>query len=257
MNPKGSLKSRLKEGKLVVGSWITLGHPAIAEIMANAGFDWLSIDLEHSVISLDQAEQLIRTADLCGAAPLARVTSNDPSQIKRVMDAGAHGVIVPQVNTVDDARRAVGSMYYPPKGSRGVGLARAQGYGATFENYNKWLADEAVVIVQIENKMAVDNMEAILDVEDVDGYIIGPYDLSASMGIAGQFDHSEFKGQIERIKSIGRKLKKPGGIHVVEPDVEQLKKRVDEGFTILAYSVDIRMIDVSSQIGLTAIKERR
>src|ERR1700682_2031066 len=102
-----SLKQSLSQGNLTIGSWITLGHPALGEIMARAGFDWLVIDLEHSVISLRETEDLIRTIALCGVAPLIRLTWNDPNQIKRVMDAGAHGIVVPMVNSQSDAEKAV------------------------------------------------------------------------------------------------------------------------------------------------------
>jgi len=118
-----------------IGSWITLGHFSIAEIMANAGFDWLCIDLEHSVIDYYEAEQLIATIESNGCVPYVRVGANDPTIIKRVLDAGAKGVIVPMVNTPEDAQKAVNASKYPPKGNRGVGLARAQGYGFSFDEY--------------------------------------------------------------------------------------------------------------------------
>ena len=133
------LKQRLGMRQLTIGSWITLAHPAIAEIMARSGFDWLTIDLEHSVITIREAEELIRVIELCGVAPLVRLSSNDPVQIKRVMDAGAHGIIVPMVNSAEEAQRAVDSVRYPPDGKRGVGLARAQGYGSSFEKYKGWV----------------------------------------------------------------------------------------------------------------------
>src|SRR5579871_6870495 len=120
-----SLKSKLRAGQVSVGTWVTLGHPAIAEIMASAGFDWVVVDLEHSVISIEQAGNLIRTIEQCGVAPLVRLTSNDAEQAKRVMDAGAHGIIVPMVKSAGDAQRAVSMVRYAPEGSRGVGLGRA------------------------------------------------------------------------------------------------------------------------------------
>ena len=102
-----SLKAELNASRQTIGSWITLAHPAIAEIMAKAGFDWLAVDLEHSVITIREAEELIRVIDLCGVVPLVRLSANDPVEIKRVMDAGAHGVIVPMVNSVAEAERAI------------------------------------------------------------------------------------------------------------------------------------------------------
>src|SRR5687767_8804058 len=135
---ENSLKSKLRSGQPSVGTWMTLGHPGIAEILANAGFDWVVVDLEHSVICIDQAGDLIRTIDLCGVAPLVRLTSNDANLAKRVMDAGAHGVIVPNVCSVAEAVNAVAMVRYAPEGIRGVGLGRAQGYGPKFKEYMAW-----------------------------------------------------------------------------------------------------------------------
>lgn len=250
-----SLKNDLTRGRLTIGSWISLAHPAIAEIMARAGFDWLVVDLEHSVITIREAEELIRVIALCDVVPLVRLTANDPNQIKRVMDAGAHGIIIPMIKCMSEAQKAVSAVYYPIKGSRSVGLARAQGYGARFREYAQWLAEQAVVIVQIEHVEAVKHLEEIFPVNGVDGYIIGPYDLSASMGLPGQFDHPDVVAAIERIKEVGQAMKKPGGLHIVEPDVAELQRRIAEGFTFLAYSVDTRMLDTTCRAALNTIRE--
>ena len=240
-----------------VGSWITLAHPAIAEIMAKAGFDWLAVDMEHSVITIREAEELIRVIDLAGVVPLVRLTSNNPDQIKRVMDAGAHGIIVPMVNSARDAINAVEAIKYPPMGKRGVGLARAQGYGTQFKKYMKWEKAGSTVIVQIEHIDAVYNLEEIFSIDGVDGYIIGPYDLTCSMGIPGQFEHSDFISAMEKIQFVANKMNIMGGIHVIEPEPDQLKQRIEEGFRFIAYSLDIRMLDVASRKGLEQIKEIR
>jgi 2-dehydro-3-deoxyglucarate aldolase len=251
-----TLKEKLDNRTLTVGSWITLAHPAIAEIMAKAGFDWLTVDLEHSVITIREAEELIRVIDLCGTVPLVRLSANDPVQIKRVMDAGAHGIIVPMVNTRAEADEAASAVHYPPRGRRGVGLARAQGYGVTFQLYKDWLETNAVMIVQIEHIDAVNNLEDILSVPGVDGYFIGPYDLSASMGLPGQFDHPDMVAAIEKIKQIGSKLEKPGGLHIVEPDITQLEERINEGFKIIAYSLDTRMLDTACRAALKKVRRK-
>jgi 2-dehydro-3-deoxyglucarate aldolase len=244
------LKDKLHRKELVLGSWITLGNPAIAEIMARAGFDWLVVDLEHSVIDISVAADLIRTIDLCGVAPLVRLTSNDPDQIKRVMDAGAHGIVVPMVNTPAEASRAVAATRYGPAGSRGVGLARAQGYGVNFPEYLRWQQDGPVVIVQIEHKNAVERLEDIMKVPGVDGFLIGPYDLSCSMGIPGQFERAEFIATMTRIRDAGQRLGVAAGLHIVEPDLERLAQVIREGFTFVAYSVDTRILDVGVRQGV-------
>lgn len=251
------LKRKLSQNEITIGSWITLAHPAIAEILARAGFDWLVVDLEHSVITIKEAEELIRVINLCGVVPLVRLSINDPVQIKRIMDAGAHGIIVPMVKTRTEADAAVAAVYYPPKGARSVGLARAQGYGTTFQKYREWLDNKAVVIVQVEHIDAVNNLEDILSAPGVDGYFIGPYDLSASMGLPGQFDHPDMVAAIERVRQVGSLLNKPGGIHIVEPDIVQLGKRIKEGFKFIAYSLDTRMLDTACRAGLAAVRREQ
>ncbi|MBI9081721.1 MAG: 2,4-dihydroxyhept-2-ene-1,7-dioic acid aldolase [Pseudodesulfovibrio sp.] len=238
-----SLKKKIRGGKLVLGSWITLGHTAIAEIMAHSGLDFVTVDLEHSTISINQAGELIRAIDLAGSAPLVRLSSNDPVLIKRVMDAGAHGIIVPMVNSADDARAAAQAMHYPPRGERGVGLARAQGYGTSFQDYRKFLDAESVLIVQIEHKDGVENLEEILAVEDVDGIIVGPYDLSASLHIPGEFDNPLMKEYLGRIESICKEKGGVLGTHVVEPDEDLARKSIERGYRFLAYTLDIRVLE--------------
>lgn len=252
-----SLKERIQTRELTIGSWITLAHPAIAEIMAKAGFDWLTVDLEHSVITIREAEELIRVIDLCSVVPLVRLSVNDPVQIKRVMDAGAHGVIVPMINSAEEARKVVEAVRYPPEGKRSVGLARAQGYGTTFQKYRERLETKTVVIVQVEHIEAVNNLEDILSVPGIDGYFIGPYDLSASMGLPGQFDHPDMVAAIERIRQVGSTLSKSSGLHIVEPDIIQLEERIKEGFKFIAYSLDTRMLDTACRAGLAVVRREQ
>ncbi len=237
------LKSKLKQGELTIGSWITLGHPSIAEIMATAGFDWLVLDMEHSVLELSEVQALIQVLDGKQCPAIVRLTSNHPDQIKRVMDAGATGVMVPMVKSAADASAAVQAVYYPPRGQRGVGLARAQGYGASFQQYRHWLEDNAVIIAMIEHVDAVDAIDAILSVDGIDAYIIGPYDLSGSMGRPGELDHPQVQTAIAQVLEAGRRLGKPGGIHVIEPDPDALRQRIKAGFNFLGYGLDIRILD--------------
>lgn len=238
-----------------IGSWISLAHPAIAEIMAKSGFDWLAVDLEHSVITIREAEELIRVIELCGVTPFVRLTSNDASLIKRVMDAGAQGIIVPMVNCVEDAKFAVQAAHYAPRGARGVGLARAQGYGAAFAEYRAWSRDNIQVVVQIEHIDAIHHLKEIFAVEGVSAYIVGPYDLSSSMGLAGQFDHPEFCKVLQSIHAMARDCGLPGGIHIVEPNLDELVNVIKQGARMVAYSVDIRMIDVACRQGLDTVRE--
>jgi 2-keto-3-deoxy-L-rhamnonate aldolase RhmA len=252
-----SVKDKLRRGELTLGSWISLGHAAIAEIMAKAGFDWLVVDLEHSVIDLQAAGDLIRVIDLCGVTPLVRLTSNDPNQIKRMMDAGAAGIVVPMVNSAAEAVRAVAATRYPPAGTRSAGLGRAQGYGTSFPHYLKWQADGPLVIVQIEHQSAVANLEEILKVPGVDGFLVGPYDLSCSLGIPGQFARQEFTEAMARVRAVGQQLGCPSGLHIVEPDLGRLEQAIREGFTFIAFSVDMRILEVGARRGVARARELR
>lgn len=234
-----SLKDKIRAGQLTLGSWLTLGgEAAVAEIMLDAGFEWLVIDLEHSGITLSEAQNLLRVIQGRGRPGLVRLTVNDPNLIKRVMDIGADGIIVPMVNSADQARAAVEAMHYPPRGKRGVGLARAQKHGPGFESYKQWLKTEPILIVQIEHVEAVGNLEEILSVDGVDGSLIGPYDLSASLGVAGELDHPDVLAAMERYRTVCRKQKSPAGLHVVPCDSNRLEEKIREGYTFLAFSLD-------------------
>lgn len=244
------LKDKLKKKKLTIGSWITLAHPAIAEIMAKAGFDWLTVDMEHSAITLSEAQNLIQVIELCQVTPLVRISNNDPTLIKRVMDAGAHGVIVPMVNTAADAKLAVSSVKYPPVGKRGVGLARAQGYGLEFEKYKNWVNKNSVVIVQIEHIKAVDNLDEILGCPGVDGFIVGPYDLSASLGRPGDYNNSAVTDAINEIRRKSKKHSCVSGFHVIPPDYRQVIKKAKEGYCFIGFSLDTLFLGTGCRKGV-------
>lgn len=251
-----TLKAKFHANQFTLGSWISIGHPAIAEILASAGFDWLVVDLEHSTISIREAGDLIRVIDLCGVVALVRLTANDPSQVKRMLDAGAHGIIVPMVNSADDAACAVAATRYAPRGNRGVGLARAQKYGTGFQDYLRWQeADGPIVIAQIEHQLGVEQLERIVAVPGVDAVIVGPYDLSCSMGIPGQFEEPEFTAATTRILRVGRRAGCPVGLHLVEPDPERMPGLLAEGYGFVAFSVDFRMLDVAARAGVARFKE--
>ncbi len=250
----GSLKDALKNKETTIGSWITLAHPAIVEIMAKAGFDWLVVDMEHSAITISEAEELIRVIELCGVVPLVRISSNDSVQIKRVMDAGANGVIVPMVCTKGDAIAAINAVKYPPVGTRGVGLARAQGYGLEFEKYKEWVNKESIVIVQIEHIDAVNNLEEILSTDGVDGFIVGPYDLSGSLGRPGEFEHSDVINALKRVRAISEKMHVASGFHVIPPEYKDVLKKIREGYSFVAFSLDTLFLGNSCKESMIKIK---
>ncbi len=253
MKLRRPLKAELLS-RVSIGSWITIPHPAIAEILVRAGFDWLTIDLEHSPTTLETAAEMIRTIDLAGVSPFVRVGSHDANVIKRVMDAGAHGIIASTVNTAEEARNIVAAVKYPPLGGRGVGLSRAQGYADEFEEHYKWLNSESIVFVQIEHIRAVENLAEILAVSGVDGFFIGPYDLSASLGVAGQFEHPLMRDALNRINTVRAKTPSVPGVHVVPTDPQQVLQKVKEGYRFIAYGLDFLFLKNKAREGLEAVR---
>ena len=236
-----------------IGSWLQLADPALTEMMAGAGFDWLVVDLEHTSTSIAQAGELIRIGSLAGMPMLVRLSGHDRVQIKRVLDAGAQGVIAPMVTTADEAARIVAAASYPPMGDRGVGLARAQAYGTGFDEYLRGAARDIVVIVQIEHIDGVHNLGAILEVEGIAGFFVGPYDLSASLGRPGDFEHPDVKNALEAVEEFVTADGPFAGIHVVEPDVAQLRSVLDRGYRFVSFSSEMlifshRMAEVSAAL---------
>ena len=190
-----SFRARLKKGDVLIGALQQMPLPEVAEIFAEAGYDWLFVDLEHSPMDPRAALDILTAVDT-RLPCVVRVPWNDEAHIKKVLDIGATGVIVPLVNNAEDARLAVGRCKYPPQGFRSVGITRAQRFDLDFGPYMKRANDEIAVIVQIEHVEAVKNIDAILDVPGIDGVFVGPFDLSGSMDLPGQIDHPKVKEAI-------------------------------------------------------------
>lgn len=225
-----------------IGSWLQLADAAATEMMAKTGFDWLCIDLEHTATSVSQMADLVRIGDLAGVPMLVRLSGHDPVQIKRALDSGVRGIIAPTVNTADQAAAIVEAAYYPPRGRRGVGLSRAQSYGTGFDEYRTGAAEDIVVIAQIEHVDGVANLDEILAVDGIDGYFIGPYDLSGSVGKPGQFDDPDVKAALDRAAEF---IDRPGtvaGIHVVDPDVTKLRAALDQGYDFVALASEMLIL---------------
>lgn len=251
---KNPLKKALLENRQTYGSWITLSHPLIPEILAPAGFDWLVIDMEHSSIGLNELLPLIISIEANNIIPLVRVGENNPTLIKRVMDAGSYGVIVPNVNNAEEAKAAVTAVKYPPIGTRGVGLYRAQRYGRQFEEYKTWLCEESVVIVQIEHVNAVTNIDEIFKTPGVDGFIVGPYDLSGSLGKPGEFNHPEVAEALEKVMVAAARYHIPAGFHSVSSDPNEARRRREEGYKFLAFSLDTIFLGDAACDALSKLK---
>lgn len=239
-----------------IGSWVTLNHFSIVEILAGAGFDWLCVDMEHSVIDFYDAQNLIAHIQAKGLKAYVRVGQNNNRIIKRVLDAGVDGLIVPMVNNFEEAKEAVNSVKYPPVGNRGVGLARAQNYGLDggFPKYRDGKAKEIDLIVQIEHIDAINDLEKIIELDGINGTFIGPYDLSGSMGKPGEYYDSDVKKALTRYEAIAKKYSKKIGFHVIEPDHKALQLRIDQGYNFVAFSLDTLFLGVKCREELKNLK---
>ncbi|MBO7636920.1 MAG: hypothetical protein J6S89_10120 [Paludibacteraceae bacterium] len=250
-----TLREKIKARELTLGSWITIGHPNVAEILANAGFEWLVIDIEHNPIDPAMIQTLILTIQSKGVKAFVRVSKNEEVVIKQVLDAGADGIIVPMVCSKEDAIQAVNYAKYPPIGKRGVGLARAQQYGREFDMYKQWVTNGLIVIAQIEHINGINNLEDIISVDGIDGTIIGPYDLSGSMGMPGEFEKLEVKVALQRYIDVCKAYKFPMGFHVVDSRTEKIREKIDEGYTFLAYGTDFLFMGDTAFKGLKELQK--
>ncbi|MDG2240275.1 MAG: aldolase/citrate lyase family protein [Longimicrobiales bacterium] len=235
------VKDRLARGEASIGSWMSMAHVSIAEIVARAGYDWVVVETEHTAIDVSEVLPLLIAIERHGAVPMVRLAWNDPIQAKAVLDSGAAGVLVPMVNTCAEAEAAVRAVRFPPIGTRGVGLARAQGYGLDFAEYVERANDDVLLMIQIEHKDAVENIDEILEVEGIDGTFIGPYDMSMSMGIPGQLDDPRIAEAMDTVLKATRAKGLIAGIHLVHPDtaVTQVADRLKEGYQFIALGTDI------------------
>jgi 2-dehydro-3-deoxyglucarate aldolase/4-hydroxy-2-oxoheptanedioate aldolase len=235
MPMRESFKRKLGRGDLLIGTIITLPSPEIAEILAGAGFDWLFVDLEHSALGIREAQHILQAAE--PQLPcLIRVPAIEEAWIKKALDIGASGIIVPQVKTAEMAGRAVGFGKYPPVGARSVGIARAHGYGADFKDYVASANDETAVIIQIEHIDAVNDIDNILRVPGIDGVFVGPYDLSASMGKIGMTTDPDVQDAISKVKRCAQQAKIPLGIFGAS--AESVKPYISSGYTLIAAGID-------------------
>ena len=231
------IRKDLNSGKTSIGSWMQIPNGSIAEIMGRSGYDWVAVDMEHGSISVNQLPDIFRALELGNTLPLARLSTGSESECKKVLDAGACGVIVPMIESAQQLKNVRDACCWPPSGTRGVAFSRANLFGKYFDEYSKE-AQSPILVAMIENIEAVNNLEEILQVQGVDALLIGPYDLSASMGLTAQFEHVDFVNALEKILSLSVLANIPCGIHVVNPSVKELKGRIDEGYRFLAYSMD-------------------
>jgi len=240
------IREKMAAGEASIGSWIQIPHASVAEIMGQAGYDWVAVDLEHGSISSHQLPDLFRALELGGTLPLARLAQGTSKDCKQALDAGAGGVIIPMVSNAKQLEIVVDAACWPPKGNRGVGFSRANLFGKNFVEYHKE-AQSPFIAAQIEHINAVDNLEEILAVRGLDAIFIGPYDLSASMGLMAQFDHSDYRAVISKILNLSNENQIPTGIHIVSPITSDLKRSLDEGYQFIAYSIDTVLLNTAAK----------
>jgi 2-dehydro-3-deoxyglucarate aldolase len=232
-----TIRRKLSEGKYSVGSWMQIPSPSVAEIMGQAGYDWVAVDMEHGAISVHQLPDIFRALELGNTLPVVRIAQGHPKDCKQALDAGAGGVIIPMVDSPEQLEMVRDACRWPPAGNRGVAFTRANLFGKYFDNYIVE-AQQPLLVAMIEHVNAVENLRSILEVVGLDAILIGPYDLSASMGLTAKFDHPDFVAVMNQIRQVSESAKIPCGVHIVQPSSEELNQKLANGYRFIAYSID-------------------
>lgn len=250
MIASSEVRNKLHEGRPSVGTWLQLTSPDSAEIIGRMGYDWAAVDMEHGSFSRTDLPNVFRALELGGTLPFARVAEPSLREIKIVVDSGARGVIFPSIEDRETLDKAIALALYPGGsvlGKRGVGFCRANAFGIDFPDHVRpnparneadALGHNLVLAAQIESVGAIKNLDEVFSHPRLDAYMIGPYDLSASMGLTGQFEHPDFLAAVKKIEEIARRHNVPKGFHVVEPNAELLRAKIAEGYALLAYGID-------------------
>lgn len=240
---KNPVKAALAAGQPQVGTWLSFGDVFTARLMARVGFPWLTVDLEHSPIDWQTASLMFATIADAGCVPLARVPRGDHDLIKRVLDGGAMGVVVPMVNTVEEAQIAIRAAKYPPEGNRSIGGSiPALNFQASAGEYYQHANEEILVILQTESPQGVDNAEAIYSLPGVDAIFVGPNDLFWQMKKPDGTEPTpeEFEAMLQRVLAAGKKTGTPVGIHT--QTLEEVQQRIAEGWQFLALQSELKMM---------------
>jgi 4-hydroxy-2-oxoheptanedioate aldolase len=255
MRIDGTFRARVHAGDLVAGTWVNLGSPITAEMAGLAGFDWVLLDHEHGPGSDVTIMQQLQAVASTPAAGLVRIAANELPRFKRVLDAGAHGVMVPYVSTAAEAKAAVSGMRYPPTGARGVAkLTRATAFGADFDEYFAHAHEWLVTIPQIETPEAVANAAEIAAVDGVDVLFVGPMDLTTSLGIPGKYEHPRCVEALTTVAAAARTAAKAAGILLLNPDHLPMCREL--GYTFIALGSDGGAVVDGLRRSLAALRKR-
>ena len=222
-----------------------LPDDSVAEIIGTAGYDWVAVDLEHGRFSERDLAPIFRALALGKSLPFARIGEITAYRIKSALESGAQGIILPMIESAEQLKAAIEWAHFPPRGRRGVGYSRANVFGKHFEQYRSSFTP--FVVAQIEHVRAIENIDAILSVAGLDAVMIGPYDLSASMGLTGEFDHPHFQSTVARYIKSCHESGVVSGIHVVDPAVAKLRSALADGHRFIAYGTDATFLWRSAQ----------
>ena len=234
------LKTLLRDEKPAFGIQLRFGSPAIAELAGLVGYDWILLDTEHAPQTPTKVQSQIQAICNTPATPIVRVTRTDPDLIKLYLDMGAMGVVVPFVNTPEEAKIGADACRYPPRGTRGWGPHRASNYGLNDEDYTATIDDVVQYIPILESAEAIENIDEILEVEGVDGCIVGPVDLCISLGIPFQFEHPKYLDALRLVRKAGQDSGKPVGHPIIgcSSDKEKIRQQIAEGVRLMLIGGD-------------------
>ncbi|MDR1685310.1 MAG: 2,4-dihydroxyhept-2-ene-1,7-dioic acid aldolase [Desulfovibrio sp.] len=250
------LRQKLRAGTPSIGTWLQIPSPEIAEILARTGYEWAAADAEHGAFTRAVLPDMFRALERWGTLPFVRVAAAKPELIKYAVDSGAAGLIFPMIESRAQLDEAVNSSLYPggeefSGGRRGVGFCRANAYGMDFDAHldpRAGFSRELVLVAQIEHINAVAALDGIFSHPRLDAYMVGPYDLSASMGLTARFDEPEFIKTLERIEAKAVQYGVSRGYHVVRPDEPLLRDKVRAGYTFLAYGMDSLFLQTGGKL---------
>jgi 2-keto-3-deoxy-L-rhamnonate aldolase RhmA len=238
-NRRNLLKSKLNKRERLFAGWVSYAHPSITETFAGAGFDFIAIDMEHSTISLEQAQRIIAAAQSEGSLCLPRPVSHSNDWTKPLLDSGADGMLYPMVQTKEEVHALIEINKYPYVGKRSFGVNRAQNYGFTFDEYVKNWNTTSSLILQIESITAVENINDLLSFPEVDGVMIGPYDMSGSLGVPGQTTHPLVLEASKKVILACEKYGKSCGSQIADVTEDAIKKHFDQGYTYCILGSDL------------------
>ena len=226
-----------------IGAWLMSGNSTIAEAMASSkGISYVCIDLEHTSTSLRETENAIRAIQIKNKEAFVRISSHDYSQVKRILDMGADGIIIPDIRRSEELDAVIRSAFYTPIGSRGVGLYRAQEFGQNFNNYLNFTSKKIKVIAQIEHYVGIENLFDILSNKNLYGTFIGPFDLSSSINKPGDFNDIKVENLLKKYLEVAKRFNKKIGIHVVYPEINAIKEKINDGYNFIAYGTDLLIL---------------